>query len=327
MNSAMAFLLMMIGFVGGLMALLPFITPLRYYFAVTVSPGFRNTLEGHASMRRYETWVAIGVAAAVALSFLLDGRSEDAVTFLVVLVPVVVSFSSFFHERRVVSRFAQPTDTIREADLSADDRTPRWFALALVPIALPLGVAAYLRAHWAEIPLRFPAHFNAAGEADRWAEKSVRTVYGPLLVCAGMSLIGLLITLAMYHGARRGPQRTAIIKIAVAAVYMMAFVFVATALLPLIQFPPQLLMVPPVLFALLMVAWVYRLVRDPNMPADATPDASWHLGVVYYNPQDPAVFVQRRIGFGYTVNFGNRLAMFLMGGFIAMVIAMMFVMR
>ena len=76
-----------------------------------------------------------------------------------------------------------------------------------------------------------------------------------------------------------------------------------------------------------MVAWVYRLVRDPNMPADATPDASWHLGMVYYNPQDPAVFVQRRIGFGYTVNFGNRLAMFLMGGFIAMVIAMMFVMR
>jgi tRNA 2-thiocytidine biosynthesis protein TtcA len=27
---------------------------------------------------------------------------------------------------------------------------------------------------------------------------------------------------------------------------------------------------------------------------------------MYYNPADPAVFVERRIGFGYTLNFGNR---------------------
>jgi hypothetical protein len=27
-----------------------------------------------------------------------------------------------------------------------------------------------------------------------------------------------------------------------------------------------------------------------------------------YNPQDPAIFVQKRLGLGYTVNFGNRIS-------------------
>ncbi len=34
-------------------------------------------------------------------------------------------------------------------------------------------------------------------------------------------------------------------------------------------------------------------------------DSFWRLGLYYYNPADPALFIQRRSGPGYTLNFGN----------------------
>ena len=34
-------------------------------------------------------------------------------------------------------------------------------------------------------------------------------------------------------------------------------------------------------------------------------DRYWYGGIFYYNPDDPAVLVPRRFGFGWTLNFGN----------------------
>ena len=45
----------------------------------------------------------------------------------------------------------------------------------------------------------------------------------------------------------------------------------------------------------------------PGGPAgDRTPDACWKWGMFYINPNDPALFVEKRFGIGYTVNLGNR---------------------
>lgn len=39
----------------------------------------------------------------------------------------------------------------------------------------------------------------------------------------------------------------------------------------------------------------------------------WKLGLFYFNPQDPSIFLEKRIGIGWTINFGNPIAI---GGFI-----------
>jgi uncharacterized membrane protein len=38
---------------------------------------------------------------------------------------------------------------------------------------------------------------------------------------------------------------------------------------------------------------------------DRKDDQCWKLGLFYYNPQDPAMFVEKRFGIGWTINFGN----------------------
>ncbi len=38
----------------------------------------------------------------------------------------------------------------------------------------------------------------------------------------------------------------------------------------------------------------------------------WKLGLFYFNPQDPSIFIEKRMGIGWTINFGNSIAV---GGF------------
>ncbi len=43
----------------------------------------------------------------------------------------------------------------------------------------------------------------------------------------------------------------------------------------------------------------------------------WKLGLVYYNINDPSIFLEKRMGIGWTINFGNPIAV---GGFIVFLI-------
>ncbi|HET8843370.1 MAG TPA: DUF5808 domain-containing protein, partial [Ktedonobacteraceae bacterium] len=46
------------------------------------------------------------------------------------------------------------------------------------------------------------------------------------------------------------------------------------------------------------------LAQTPNLYRDD--DRYWFAGFCYYNPNDPALFVPKRFGGGWTVNFGHR---------------------
>src|SRR4051812_7424294 len=64
-------------------------------------------------------------------------------------------------------------------------------------------------------------------------------------------------------------------------------------------------------FALVIVGTlavrVIRLVGASDGPpiGDTTPDSCWLFGKLYFNRADPALFVEKRTGLGYTLNLGN----------------------
>ena len=56
---------------------------------------------------------------------------------------------------------------------------------------------------------------------------------------------------------------------------------------------------------------------DGRPRGDATPDACWKCGLVYWNSADPALFVEKRFGVGYILNFAHRGAWFAVAGLLA----------
>lgn len=50
-------------------------------------------------------------------------------------------------------------------------------------------------------------------------------------------------------------------------------------------------------------------------------DEHWVAGVFYYNPQDPALWVEKRFGIGWTLNFARPASWFMLGGILLLVLA------
>lgn len=60
---------------------------------------------------------------------------------------------------------------------------------------------------------------------------------------------------------------------------------------------------------LLLPVWMLatgRFARSGNPgQGDRSPDSAWKLGLFYFNPGDPTVWVDERFGVGYTLNFAR----------------------
>ena len=62
-------------------------------------------------------------------------------------------------------------------------------------------------------------------------------------------------------------------------------------------------------FALLLLFLVIRSRRNSiSTGGDGTDERRWKGGIFYVNPDDPALFVEKRFGFGWTLNFGRPMA-------------------
>lgn len=67
--------------------------------------------------------------------------------------------------------------------------------------------------------------------------------------------------------------------------------------------------IPVVLLVVVFgVAYLRRSERAQPGSGDASPDECWKFGLVYVNRADPALWVKKQTGLGYTLNFGHPVA-------------------
>ena len=315
MNIAIAVALLTCVFLGAVLLLVPHFSPRRYFFGITVPPDFRTTEPAHRALRAYHVTVASATLIAVASQWLLPSGMPFAPALIVVAAAV-----AFLRERARIRPYAAPSAP-PHPHLDGG-HLPRWLALAALPYAVLLAVAAYLRAHWDEIPARFPVHWGVNGEPNGWSEKTVRGVYGPLVFGAGLCFLMLMLALGTWYGSRPSRMRKPMLAILISATYVMTYAFTMVSLLPLYRVGPAALMVPILAYVIAVVAWSFRL--NAENEGEETPDECWTGGGIYYNPSDPAIFVQKRIGVGYTINFGNHRSWLYLGLFAAGIIGLIF---
>jgi uncharacterized membrane protein len=224
---------------------------------------------------------------------------------------------------RIFAMTATADNGIRDAALSDPGGDVRRVSFHfLPPLLIPGVVALYLRAHWNEIPPRFAVHFTMDGVPNGWSYKTVAGIYGPLLFAALIVVFQAGLCLAILLGSRRTSAATVALSVITAVAYFVATVFSLVAVLALHHVPMWVLMAAIVVYFVVLGSLVFRAMGAPGEPADITPDECWRGGQFYNNPNDPAIFVQTRMGSSYTLNFGNRASWFL-GGLILLYLAAM----
>ncbi len=315
------------------------------FFTVTVGENFRDGEEGRAILSRYRRWIFFWSLAGLAVALFAPawhGAVMPGGVFLIVIGAGVALSSA----RRATWPYAVAPSTVREASL--DGPPPPLtggFAAQLLPFAALVAVGIFLRAHWSAIPDSFVIHWTADGTPNGWGHRTGPNVFGPLFI--GGALCLLLGSLALGLARATRPQspsgaplraerqfRRGIAWTLIGTEYLLAGMFAVIALLPL--FPSLVMWIVvlglsiPALATAPIVLLAHRRARDlAGHPGggDRTDDANWRAGIFYVNREDPALFVEKRFGIGYTLNFGNPWSWVMMALLAALPVVSIFALR
>jgi uncharacterized membrane protein len=270
---------------------------------------------------------------------------------MVVLYPFLY-LRAYFQARRIAEHDAPG---ISAAPLVPDaPRHLEWPALAIGAGLIGGGLAvAYGILNYDAVPARVPTHFGISGKPDAWAPKSYWTVLllpiGTLIMGVSLGVIAAL-TARAKRAIRRQDQgvsveaqlrfRAAMTRflsgVAILTTMMMALLSVASIQVALgrsDRLPMGFMALTVVLLVYSLGGALYLALRYGQggarleRSAAAAPltdgladNRRWLLGMFYVNRDDPSIFVEKRFGLGYTINFGNPKALSLLVAFLVVIL-------
>jgi len=196
----------------------------------------------------------------------------------------------------------------------ASSPDPEWspgLPLQAVPFAILAGAALWLARHFYELPERLPIHWNWRGEADGFVGRNGVSVALPLLIGAAVCLMLAAFRSGLRRSAPGGALRTATLKVLLAGEYFTALI--CCGVLAASVTSGRLL--KPVLwfvFAAVVGLVTFAAYAARGIPRErARNPSAWQARLFYVDRHDPALFVPKRNGFGYTFNFGHPAALLL----------------
>ena len=291
------------------------------FFSVTVDEAFATGREGRALLTRYRLIVWAAAAASIVGKLMFDSPIGF---FILAGLVTVAGLGAWIWTYRQVRPYAVTATRVRAASLRPrDDSMPggMWFAAGPFLLLAVTALIIYMR--WDQIP-----------------EGTTKNPFAPLVIAGTMILMSTLLGFSIVRYTRQatdGPAARAeqrfknvqVLYLTVAA-YIMAIIFSGLAITPVFAVTSSFnvgsiaMLIP--LFNIAMLVWMFRVGQGGQrglspeargaMRGDATPDSAWKGGgLLYFNPSDPAIWVEQRIGIGYTVNFGNPRAWLLLGLF------------
>lgn len=302
-------------------SILPGANP-RFLFGVPVPEGFREDVAGRSILTRFHAlnWTAALIGAVLSWS-----GFAYRTPFLLVAGPVVQTVAAmalFAHSRSQAETYAiEPRSSTRRAQLRPEPVLQWWgWVLMLAPVLMLCVTAAYLSSQWDLIPDRFPVHWGVDGKPNRWSAKTFRGVYGTLLIGFSTLVViygsAVMTALGAPMGGRAASKlvRAVVVALAVTGIFLAALLsFVAVQpLLTSVEQPlnPVWIMIPCAALVIGMILLLSRVAEEAQNEGLIAPEHGWWLSSLYYNRDDPAWMVPRRIGIGFTPNLGQPIVKF-----------------
>ncbi len=322
--------------------LMPSLTRRDLLFGVTVAPDARAQPAAQSIIRRYRIQL-LGVAVLFALALALlalfapDSWWANGVSSLLVLALVLVMAVPYllaYYASRALRAAPQEGDAAAEAASEpVAELRPRHYGdyIPLFWEALPLAIiavtATYLTISYAAAPAIIPVHFDAAGNPNSYAAKTIGSYF--LLVWVQLGLMVLLTGLTLLLvGAKALPGRAEsrfrrvwlryLYGLKVLTLAFMGGLAVLTANAEQTGSDASIGAVLPVtlVYVVILIGGALaltlrtgqggsRLGSPAETAVDRMDDRYWKLGGIYVNPHDPSLLVEKRFGVGWTLNFGN----------------------
>ena len=336
---------LLVALVGVTLAATPYLMPPTECFTVTVPPSAKRDPRVRAVYRSYLLGVGVLTLAGVLATALMLPHASDGVAAVTiscaVLVPLVASFALMLRARARVQALKQAegwvAEGMRSAALIGDGSVPQpvplaWELLHLVVVA---ALAAFVLAAYDRLPAQLPLHADLGGSVTDYAAQSLRVALFPILEAAFLGIVfafchwGILnskrpvdpaapATSALAYGQFARAQSLVLLvgglalNAGTAAAFLLSWLGIVT-----LGAAGTLVIGMATVFVAAEVWISVRLGQSGGRVASelrATDgvgrddDRLYKLGVFYVNPSDPSVWVPKRFGVGWTLNFGRPLS-------------------
>lgn len=285
----------------------------------------------------YRIGLIIIAVIFLTLTFLLNLYYPKSLAIAYIFFALTMSFWLYTHllkswRLRKIEVFSKFVAQLKPRQLK--DFTKVWLEVAIILLTvIPIVVLAY---YYPQLPEKVPVHWNAGGEADRWAAKSVLSVFFISFLSIYLQIF-LLITKSDLVKARfRIPAENAEkifplkeithlanINLMDWSRLMISVLFASISLLILSTLVSEVwakvinlgnllgivLLVTGIGYYWYQITLANRQIKEISgqiVFQTMDEEQSWSDGVFYNNDDDAAFFIEKPSGGGYTVNMANK---------------------
>lgn len=324
---------------------IPYLVKRSVIFGVSVPESHVRDKEFLRFKKTYSMIVAAVSAIALIFFFFWYNQTNPgeemmvligtSIQFGIIILSLALYF--FYHgktvQRKKTEKWGENVKQVKTADLSArvqDEMLP--WSVFLLPMFITIGVLIYTIMKYPVLPEQIPTHWGINGKPDAFTAKNpVSAIQMPLILLVMQAMM-----MAMNLSQKRSGIKVSAVNLKGTRTRQLAlrkysswFTFVMSVLLTMLFSFFQLstihenlagdavMFALPMVFMLIVLAgtiiFAVKVGTADNKPADVQAegigdydeDDYWKGGLFYFNKSDPSIFVEKRFGVGWTLNFAN----------------------
>lgn len=222
---------------------------------------------------------------------------------------------------------------VTELGIRQKDEMLPWY-LFVIPMIISAGFILFTATQYDVLPTEIPVHWGTDGKPDQFTTKTPISAVSMLLVLLTMQFMFLFINIATKksgikmiannkqvskHRQLKYRKYSSWFTLLMSIAVTVLFAFLQLSTLYNNIFSDYMLLIIPffiliviLISTILFTIKVERLNRELDGQEQETQeistfdaDSHWKGGLFYFNKNDPSIFVEKRFGIGWTLNFAN----------------------
>lgn len=323
---------------------MPYLTRKEIIFGVRIPEGLRDHAEVARIKKIYTRnyLLSVGITSLFFIILLLF-RTDPIIIFASILVLIALPLGNYYlchkslKQTKVDNQWIEGYQETSVVDIRYKPEqtlvSPWWFS---IPLGIILIQIILTLNHYESIPEIIPIHYDINGNPDNWARKSYKSVLVlpiiNILVTAICFLVYKTIGWSKQQLSVEDPEGSKIRNRIFRKRWSGFVVFINVSgilssfsmhihMLNILDFGFSFPLITSGFFLLLILGsatWLsvttgqggsrIKLKGESESrkdKMDRDDDKYWKGGIIYFNPEDPSMFVEKRFGVGWTINFGN----------------------
>ncbi|AOZ92343.1 DUF1648 domain-containing protein [Paenibacillus crassostreae] len=349
--SVLIFILMFLPIAASLI-FMPYLTRDTVSFGVSISEEMYYS-EPIRSLRKKYAWISAIIYILILLFFLIFIPTENSLRQEIMIGLSVGMFLVSSMILNLTFHFTMKKYKLDHPSLPASSKTMvsidtgfrqhklifsnKWFILHLV---ITVGSALLAVKYYNQFPEIIPMKFDLQGNVIRSVDKSYVTVLGLNFMQLMMTILFMIINLSIQKSKQQlnssNPKKSLKQNMLFRRSWSLYLIFTGLLLVILFAFIQlnmifdlnvEIIMLVSILFTAIIIIGAAVLsfitgqsgnrIGKSSKPSNSQPandDTYWKLGSFYYNPQDPSIWIEKRTGIGWTINFARPMSwVFLIG--------------